>query len=259
MTPIDAKKRYPRNEWSALILQAMLVTPPKAMCIHCNRYVDEKMSWKCGHCLTIVSSERFTKDGCNTLELQVHSVFGKCPNCKQEPPAVVCQHCGRLNPLSKASEEAMQTHAAVPQEMLPEALEQQQRERDEKEQQERIKRARRLRELGEAEGELEQHGLRFSTSGKRAQAEDAVADVDLHDAKRRRDEKLNPPPGPTEEERIEAEYRRKFEGEAGQLIAREKVLLKLQAGYQAQGDARAAAACEQDLRAVRAEKAKRGL
>lgn len=101
MDPIDVKSRYPKHALTRF-LDTIYATPKKALCVHCGCYISETMAWQCGHCKKIVPEDLLVDEDGETdmAGVLAHSIFGSCPHCGFEPPAVVCPHCEYINPLT---------------------------------------------------------------------------------------------------------------------------------------------------------------
>ena len=133
MSPRDLKRNLFQSAAGQIFQRAAGMRMGKASCGACGRYVSETMSWRCGHCLETVDRTRFLDErGRPRLdEVMRHSVFGCCPHCDHQPPAVACPHCGHVNPLLDAPAQEQAALAATSAEEPPQLVIEEERDRRE--------------------------------------------------------------------------------------------------------------------------------
>ena len=125
MSPRKLKRNLFQSATGQLFQRAVGMRMGKALCEECHCHISETMSWRCGRCTNIVSRKSFRDDQGNVIAAEVmrHSFFGRCPDCRQEPPAVACPHCGHVNPLLDAPPDEQERFAARPPGKSPRVLE----------------------------------------------------------------------------------------------------------------------------------------
>ena len=71
-----------RRIYKGRLAFGLVLRPLRLFCDECSKYVPSNMEWRCGYC------------GHDNIATRIYSFLNKCKNCKREPKAYVCPHCG---------------------------------------------------------------------------------------------------------------------------------------------------------------------